>query len=116
MIVNLQKQVGRLFRSVPRFAMAAFLCLLAVQSASAHETRPGYLELTEVEAGQYDALFKVPMLGGARLKMYAVLPASCAPLTPTSFYTTPTALLERTRIDCENGLVGETIAIEASNC
>lgn len=111
MIVNLQKLVGRLFRAVPRFTMAAFLCLLAAQPASAHETRPGYLELTEVEPDQYDALFKVPILSGARLKIYAVLPASCAPLTPTSIYTTPTALLERTRVSCEKGLVGQTIGI-----
>jgi hypothetical protein len=92
--------------------LVILLCTFFVLPSSAHESRPGYLELNELEPGQYDALFKVPSLSGARLRMYAVFPESCVPLTPTSVYTTPGALLERTRITCEGGLVGKTIAIQ----
>ena len=41
--------------------------LLIAASASAHEVRPAFLELTERVPGEFDVLWKVPAMGGASL-------------------------------------------------
>jgi hypothetical protein len=43
------------------------ICALIAASASAHEVRPAYLELTERARGEFDVLWKVPAMGGAPL-------------------------------------------------
>jgi len=45
----------------------AILGLLITASASAHEVRPAFLELTERAPGEFDVLWKVPAMGGAAL-------------------------------------------------
>mgnify|MGYP000373272523 CR=1 FL=1 len=50
------------------------LAILAVPRASeAHEVRPGYLELRELDAQHYDVLWKVPAKGDKRLGLYVRL-------------------------------------------
>jgi hypothetical protein len=44
-----------------------FIGLLIAASASAHEVRPAFLELTERAPGKFDVLWKVPALGGTPL-------------------------------------------------
>ncbi|MCH8959943.1 MAG: HupE/UreJ family protein [Bacteroidetes bacterium] len=97
-----------------RFAGLVILLLafLTALPAQAHESRPGYLELRETAPGRYEVLFKVPRKGGARLKMYATLPETCTPVVPTATYATPGALIERTTVTCEGGLVGQRIVIQ----
>lgn len=51
--------------------------LLSMQ-ASAHESRPAFLKLTEIEAGVFDARWKQPILSGRRLKLDPVFPENCA--------------------------------------
>lgn len=46
--------------------LAIFALLFAV-TASGHEVRPAYLELTERAPGEFDVLWKVPALGGTPL-------------------------------------------------
>ena len=62
--------------------MRVALCLLAVVlialCAAAHEVRPAYLEITETEAGQYDVIWKQPVLDGRRLKLEPMFPGECA--------------------------------------
>jgi hydrogenase/urease accessory protein HupE len=45
----------------------AIFGLLIAASASAHEVRPAFLELTERAPGEFDVLWKVPALGGTAL-------------------------------------------------
>src|SRR3954447_15680417 len=45
----------------------ALLALLFAASASAHEGRAAYLELTERAPGEFDVLWKVPAMGGKPL-------------------------------------------------
>src|SRR5436190_556923 len=40
---------------------------LVAATASAHEVRPAYLELAERAPGEFDVLWKVPVLGGTPL-------------------------------------------------
>ncbi len=94
---------------------ALFILLLAFSAAppaQAHELSPGYLELKETEPGRYEVLFKVPMKGDARLRMFARLPETCRPIVPTATYAVSGALLERTTVVCEGGLVGQRIVIQ----
>lgn len=104
----------RAWFSFPPSSTALFILLLAFLPAlaNAHESRPGYLELKETEPGRYEVLFKVPMKGDARLSMYATLPETCRPIVPTASYAVSGALLERTTVICEGGLVGQRIVIQ----
>ncbi len=79
--------------------------------AEAHEVRPGYLEVREIEAGVYDVLWKVPARGDMRLGLYVRLPESCqgAPAA-TSFVGG--AYVERWRAECPGGLTGKYIEID----
>ena len=45
----------------------AIFALLIAASASAHEVRPAFLELTERAPGEFDVLWKVPAMGGTPL-------------------------------------------------
>src|SRR4051812_30689306 len=50
--------------------MRAWLTIVGVliaASASAHEVRPAFLELTERAPGEFDVLWKVPAMGGSPL-------------------------------------------------
>ena len=55
------------------FALLLTLVSLVAGTASAHEIRPGYLELREVSSGGYDVLWKVPAKGDKRLGLYVRL-------------------------------------------
>ena len=46
--------------------------------AAAHEVRPAYLEITETAHGEYDVIWKQPVLDGRRLKLDPVFPGNCA--------------------------------------
>ena len=50
--------------------MRVTLCVLAsilmALCAAAHEVRPAYLEITETAHGEYDVIWKQPVLDGRR--------------------------------------------------
>ena len=57
------------------------VCLLIAASwrpASAHEVRPGYLELRATATDRYQVVWKQPALGEMRLRIDPVFPADCA--------------------------------------
>lgn len=96
-----------------RGLLFALLVLLIVPAASAHEVRPAWLQITEMqEDGIYDVVWKQPVLAGKRLKIDPVFPASCerANMGPGEF--TGAALIVRSQITCSDGsLEGQTITI-----
>jgi len=77
----------------------------------AHEVRPGYLELKEVDAENYDLLWKVPAKGNRRLGLYVRLPEHCSSSESVSRFTGD-AYIERWQATCKGGLAGSTIAID----
>jgi hypothetical protein len=79
--------------------------------ASAHEVRPGYLEIRESAGEVYDILWKVPAKGDYRLGLYVRLPANCEG-EATSGNFVGGAFIERWRARCPGGLVGSTIEID----
>ena len=91
--------------------MLLMLCGLAAGSVRAHEVRPGYLELRQIEGGTYDVLWKVPARGDRRLGLYLSWPQACRTTEPTARFVDG-GYVERMRAACEGGLVGRAIVIE----
>ena len=97
-----------------RAATIALWLLIACCAAGqvlAHEVRPGYLELRELDAQHYDVLWKVPAKGDKRLGLYVRLPDNCRGTEPATRFVGG-AYIERWRIDCDGGLSGREIAID----
>lgn len=92
----------------------AFMVLLAAllgPAAHAHEVRPGYLEIRQVDIETFDVLWKVPANGEYRLRLHARLPDKCEG-APTQGTFAGGAFVERWRANCPGGLVGRTIYID----
>jgi hydrogenase/urease accessory protein HupE len=100
----------RRWRAV-RAALAWLLLGLAAGAASAHELRPGMLELRETQPGTYALLWKRPAGGEVEIRIAPVLPTECRLASPGVSQLTPGALVVRGTVTCEGGLRGRTIGI-----
>ena len=91
-------------------ALAAWLAL-AGHSASAHEVRPAYLQLTEAEDGTVDVLFKTPVRGDYRLALDVSFSGRTAPVAPVSVHAARGAMLQTWRIRPVDPLIGQEVRI-----
>jgi len=93
----------------------ALLLLVALgwtaPGASAHEVRPGFLQIREVGQDSFDVVWKVPASGEYRLSMYVRLPKECTG-APSQGSFVGGAFVERWRARCVGGLVGKSISID----
>ena len=87
------------------------LSVLNAGQASAHEMRPGYLEIKELTPATYSVLWKVPMRGDMRLRLDPQLPAACTEAVPPSARTAGGALITRWTVRCDSALAGQPIVI-----
>jgi hydrogenase/urease accessory protein HupE len=94
----------------PGFALL-LLAVAPLPGANAHEVRPGYLEVRQVEAEAFDVLWKVPAKGEYRLRLHARMPSECAG-APNHGSFAGGAFVERWRATCPGGLAGRSIDIE----
>lgn len=85
--------------------------MLLSATAQAHEVRPGFLQLHQIDASTYDMLWKVPARGDRRLGIYVRLPKSCASAESGTRFIGG-AFVERARLRCDGGLVGQQITID----
>ena len=86
--------------------------LLSPALAQAHESRPAYLEITEIQSGQYELLWKMPRRGDLVLPLSVAIPEECTDAVPGAKYALPGAAVERRLIDCgEAGLNNREIGI-----
>jgi hydrogenase/urease accessory protein HupE len=93
-------------------ALVVLLALgLLPLTLAAHEVRPAYLAINEVEPDRYDVLWKVPARGEARLALYARLPAACTGATDSGAFVGG-AFITRWRARCPDGIVGGRISID----
>jgi len=99
--------------AIARIIGLALLFLLAgVSTASAHESRPAYLEIKETAPGQYTLLFRTPVLAGARLPLKLILPEGVKDLKPPVVQELTDSLVERRWVDAgPDGLAGKRIEI-----
>lgn len=77
----------------------------------AHEVRPGYLQIKQLDAQTYGLLWKVPAKGDRRIGLYVRLPINCRNSQAASRFAGG-AYIERWRATCEGGLKDGTIAID----
>ena len=83
----------------------------AASPTSAHEVRPGYLELRESDASTYALLWKRPTGGEVEIRIAPVIPEGCRLVTPDRQQLTPGAVVVRGALTCEGGLAGKTLRI-----
>ena len=93
------------------FIAILILTLGTAGIVKAHEVRPGYLELKEVNSATYDLLWKVPAKGDRRLGLYVRLPEHCSSSDSVSRFTGD-AYIERWQATCKAGLAGGIITID----
>jgi hydrogenase/urease accessory protein HupE len=90
----------------------ALVMLALVQTVSAHEVRPAYLELRQTDGGMYAVLWKVPAVGEMRLSIHPRFPENCKPVGEATSYRGGDSYAEYLNIACPGGLNGRTIAID----
>ncbi|MGI9260661.1 MAG: HupE/UreJ family protein [Woeseiaceae bacterium] len=88
------------------------MLLMLCSVSNAHESRPGYLQLTVEESGQVAMLFKVPAMGDMRFALYPNLPIECVSEDEPSRYIIDDAYTERDAFVCEGGIAGKTVSID----
>ena len=88
-----------------------FVCVLLVASAaSAHETRPAYLEVKETSPGQFLVLWRTPLMAGMRLPVVLKLPDNVRDLREPNVQELSDSLVERRWVDAgTDGLAGKRI-------
>jgi hydrogenase/urease accessory protein HupE len=88
------------------------LVMLVSGGSLAHEVRPGYLRIQQVDEATYDVLWRVPARGDLRLGLYARLPDHCETRGEMRSYWQGGAYVERWTSICPGGLVGHDVAID----
>jgi hydrogenase/urease accessory protein HupE len=76
------------------------LGLIAVPAAS-HEVRPAFLQLIESQPGEFDVLWKQPLLGERRLPIDPVFPDECTSSAAAAPEAIAGAMLQRWQTNCE---------------
>ncbi|WP_455210253.1 HupE/UreJ family protein [Kaarinaea lacus] len=93
-------------------ALSVYVLVGVLPPLHAHEVRPGYLYITEIEIGQYDVLWKVPARGNLVLSITPSFTPECKQLVPPSTRMADGAQLTRWTMDCgDKGLDGVAVAI-----
>lgn len=95
-------------RLVPFLAIA----LLSAATAAAHEIRPGMLQLREVETGQFDFLFRVPVRDGRPLAIEPRLPPDCRFAGLPSSRRDRTYAETRATVVCDAGMQDASVGID----
>jgi hydrogenase/urease accessory protein HupE len=91
-------------------AVLALVLLLVPALVQAHESRPAYLELKEMDPGQFSVSWRTPVLAGVRLPVALQLPAGAKNLREPSVQELTDSLLEHRTIDAgPGGLAGKRI-------
>lgn len=86
------------------------ICAL-LQSASAHESRPAYMQVTEVAPKRYEIVWRTPVLSGMRLPVVLRLPSGARNVTEPTSRELSDSLVERRLIELDAGIAGARIEI-----
>jgi hydrogenase/urease accessory protein HupE len=91
-------------------ALAALLMLALAGPAHADELRPGYLQLTQRSASQWEIVFKAPILGGLAARARPTFPEYCK-VSSGSARLDSGALVSRGTMDCSKPLTGGEVGL-----
>ena len=92
--------------------LIAVSLLMPVAGAFGHESRPAYLEITEMAPGRYDVLWRTPRLAGMPLPVVLKLPDGVRNVTEPVLRELSDSLLERRLIETDGtGLAGRRVEL-----
>jgi hydrogenase/urease accessory protein HupE len=106
---NGHRQCISLARSI--FLGIAFAAFALLQSAIAHESRPAYMQVTEIAPQRYEILWRTPVLSGMRLPVVLRFPESTRNVTEPVIHELSDSLVERRIIETTGSLTGTRIDI-----
>ncbi|MGI9344873.1 MAG: HupE/UreJ family protein [Gammaproteobacteria bacterium] len=91
--------------------------LVAVSGpVAAHESRPGYLKLTESGTNLYELIWRMPVLSGTApahlLGIQPVFPEDCSYTGSRRYQRSGNTLVESSQLQCQSPLPGRTVGIE----
>jgi hydrogenase/urease accessory protein HupE len=86
--------------------VAVFAC---VPFATAHETRPAYLEIKETAPDHYQIIWRTPVNAGMRLPILLQFPKDVRNVTAPAVQEITDSLLERRSVEVKGGLGGKRI-------
>lgn len=86
--------------------------LLVPLASFAHEVRPAYLELRELQSGEFAVLWKTPMRGELRLALKPVFSESVKNETPITTRESGSAAVQTWRISTKEPLRGQSLRIQ----
>lgn len=92
-------------------AIVLTLLILLAAAVSAHEIRPAYLRIQQVDDQSYDFLFRVPSRGSMRLAIFVVMPDNCRMDGDIVTWQQSGMIVERWSSECSRGLAGGNVAI-----
>lgn len=95
-----------------RFLALALAALVLSPAAVAHEIRPAFLQVREIEPNTYDFIWKTPARGEMRLALNVLQPKACANVSEPRSTLVDGAVIQRWRATCDGGLVGKSLEIE----
>lgn len=81
-------------------ALLVFLLWCVAVTASAHEVRPAFLRATETAPGEFNVVWKQPVLSGQRLRIRPTFPSECTQTEPRLDRSGDT-VAERFKVSCE---------------
>jgi len=97
---------------IVRLVISLLLIMSYAVPATAHEMRPGYLELAETAEDRFAVTWKVPMKGGGVMRLSPELPAHCNEQSPPSRRLLQAAMLKQWSVICSGGISQGVIHIE----
>jgi hydrogenase/urease accessory protein HupE len=87
----------------------AFAALTFFQSATGHEARPAYMQVTEITPQRYEILWRTPVLSGMRLPVVLRFPENIRNVAEPVTHELSDSLVERTLIESNGSLTGTRI-------
>ena len=88
----------------------AGLALITSLPAAADELRPGYLELTQLDAAHWQMVWKAPVLGGLAARAHPQVPAFCRQSVPTARLE-GAAVVAESELTCSRKLAGSRVGL-----
>ena len=98
-------------RSVLPTFFAGLTIIVLAPAVRAHEVRPGYLELGELDPRSYSVLWKQSAGGETIIQITPVFPAGCSFVAPDRQQIEPGAVIVRGELRCGEPLSGKSIRI-----
>lgn len=85
--------------------------LLIPNLISAHEVRPAYLRIVQVDVSTFETLWRVPARGEMRLGIYLEMPPDCMAEAEPLTWIDGAAFVEQQTYTCAGGLFGSEVLI-----